>query len=349
MKTSFVSTSAISQAMRYQMLRMQADLVKAEQEMVSLRVADPGLKLGARTAHSVSLTRDIDRLNGLVDSNALVSSRLSSTQQGLSQMTALAESLLPTLTTALGGPIDPNIPRTEANAALGTLTSLLNSSQGGEYLFAGINTDVKPVNDFTDPASASRTAFDTAFSTHFGFAITDPAAASISPAAMTDFIDTVLEQQFLGAGWQGTWSNATDEKIVARITLSETTPASISANVDGVRKLAMGVAMVAGFMEGAFSEQTRQAVLERSAQLVAESVADLGATQGELGIMQQRVESASQRISMQVDLFQTNLQDLEGVDAFEVSTRVSSLLAQIETSYTLTARIQQLSLVRFLS
>ena len=33
---------------------------------------------------------------------------------------------------------------------------------------------------------------------------------------------TALEPQFLGAGWQANWSNATDQKIVSRIALNET-------------------------------------------------------------------------------------------------------------------------------
>ncbi len=345
MKTSFVSTSAISQAMRYQMARLQADLAKSEQEISTQKVADPGLKLGARTTQSVSLHRDIDRLKGIIDSNGLVSARLATTQQSLNQLTATGNGLLPTLTTALSGPIGTSIPKAEAVAALGTLTGMLNASQNGEYLFAGINTDVKPINDFNDPTSPNRVAFVAAF----GFSMDDPAAAAITPAQMTAFIDTAVEPMFLGAGWYGTWSNATDEQIVARITTSETTNASVSANVDGVRKLAMGAALVAGLMDGNFGGDALRVVFERSAQLVTQSVADLGTTQGELGIIQQRVEAASERLSLQTDLFQTNLQELEGIDAYEVSTRISNLLAQIETSYTLTARIQQLSLVRFLT
>lgn len=349
MKTSFVSTSAVSQAMRYQMARLQADLAKSEQEISTQKVADPGLKLGARTTQLVSLHRDIDRLNGIIDSNGLVSARLATTQQSLNQLTATGNGLLPTLTTALSGPISTSIPKAEAVAALGTLTGMLNASQNGEYLFAGINTDVKPINDFNDPASPNRVAFNTAFDTYFGFSMDDPAAAAITPADMANFIDTAVEPMFLGAGWYGTWSNATDEQIVARITTSETTNASVSANVDGVRKLAMGASLVAGLMDGNFSDDTFRSIFERSAQLVTQSVADLGTTQGELGIIQQRVEAASERLSLQTDLFQTNLQELEGIDAYEVSTRISNLLAQIETSYTLTARIQQLSLVRFLT
>ena len=41
--------------------------------------------------------------------------------------------------------------------------------------------------------------------------------------------------------------------------------------------------------------------------------------------------------------------ELEAVDPYEASTRVSALLGQIELSYSLTARIQELSLARFLT
>jgi len=52
---------------------------------------------------------------------------------------------------------------------------------------------------------------------------------------------------------------------------------------------------------------------------------------------------------MQADLFKRTQIDMVGVDEFEAGTRLTSLLAQIETSYTLTARIQQLSLLKFIS
>ena len=65
-------------------------------------------------------------------------------------------------------------------------------------------------------------------------------------------------------------------------------------------------------------------------------------------IMVAMLRDISERIKLQVDLFTNNIRDLEGVDPYEASTRISSLMTQIETSYTLTARIQQLSLVRYL-
>jgi len=347
-KASSISSNAISEAMRYQMMRMQNDMARAEKELVSGRVADRGLALGARTGQSVTLARDVDRLGTLLDSNALVQSRLASTQSGLQQITTLAQDLLPAFTTAASGPIDPKLPQTEARAALNAVTSILNTRQNGEFLFAGINTDTKPIDEFMAPGSASRAAFDAAFLGEFGFGINDPLAGGITAAEMADFIDNAVTQQFLGPNWELNWSTASDQHIMARITISETTQASLSANNDGVKKLLMATAMVTYLMDGDLTEGVRQTVMEKAINFVGQSVGELGVTQSEIGIIQNRVDSASERVEMQINLFRTSISDLEGVDPFEASTRVTSLLTQIEMSYTLTSRIQQLSLVRFL-
>jgi len=49
-------------------------------------VADVGLALGARTAQAVTFSRDLGRLNVIIDSNALVNARLTSTQGALGQL-----------------------------------------------------------------------------------------------------------------------------------------------------------------------------------------------------------------------------------------------------------------------
>lgn len=348
MKVSFVSSQAITQAMRYQMLRMQSDLVKANKEMASLRVADVGLAIGGRTGIAVSLHREIDRLESLKDSNQLAMSRLDSIQVGLQQLTDAAGDLTGALLTAYSGASDPKIAKQEAESVLSMMTSVLNGNLNGEHLYAGINTDVKPLNDFLDPASPNRVAFDQAFNTYFSFDANDPNAEFIPAADMANFLDTVIEPQFFGAGWENDWSTATDQQITSRITLTETAKTSVSANVPGFRKLAMATAMVAATFGGPLGEGARNAVLDKATALLGEAVIDLGSEQGYAGITQQRIERASERMSMQVDLFTTSLSGLEGVDEYEVATRVSGLMAQLEISYSLTGRMQQLSLLKYL-
>lgn len=330
------------------MLRMQAELTQVQKEAVTLRVADPGLALGARTAHSVSLARDIERLKGLVDSNGLVSARLDATQGLFGQLADVAEAFRSTLTSSVSGNASPQVAYTNALATLDAMTGILNSSLNGEHLFAGINTDVRPMNAYDAPASPAKAAFDAAFLTHFGFSQTDPAVSSMTAAEMTTFLTTVVEPQFLGAGWQGNWSNATEEQITSRIALNETAQTSVTANNDGVRKLAMMAVTVSELLQGPLSGVARTALMEHSVSKVGEALDDFGRTRATVGLVQSRVTAANERLEMQQDLFTMNIQDLEGVDPYEASTKVASLVSQIETAYALTARIQQLSFIRFL-
>lgn len=347
MKVSFVSSSAVSDAMRSSLLRMQADLVKGQKEVSTQRVADVGLALGGQTGRTVSLARDVERFETIKDANALVSERLKTSQNSLSQISELASTLLSTLTASSSGGTSPAALRKDAEGTLSALTSILNTSLNGEFIFAGVNTDVQPMTVY-GAGSPAKTAFDAGFLAHFGFAATDPAAQNITAADMQSFMDTVVEPQFLGAGWQANWSSATDQSITSRIALNETAQTSVSGNTDGVRKLAMAATMITEILSGNVGQGGRDAMMTRAIALAGAAISDLADTSAQTGLVEQRVKAAGERLDMQIDIFKQGISDLEGIDPYEASTRVTALLDQIEVSYALTARIQQLSLVRYL-
>ena len=347
MKASFVSSLAVSQAMRYSTMRTAGNLVQAQKELDTGKVYDSGLALGARTAQTVTFARDLERLNGIVDSNGLVLARLTATQEALGHVTSAAQDFLGVLTASVSGDAAASVTRDSARSALDALTSILNTPFNGEYIFAGINTDVKPLDGF-GAGSPAKTAFDAAFQAHFTFAQNDPQAANITAAQMDAFMTTALEPQFLGAGWQANWSNATDQKIVSRIALNETTETSVSANNEGMQKLAMAAAAISDLFDSNLSTAGKQALVNRAVGLVGEAISSLAELQSQTGVVEQRITAASDRMKMQADLFERSIIETEGVDPYEAANRVKELLSHIETSYALTARIQQLSLLRFL-
>ncbi|PSM18875.1 MULTISPECIES: flagellar hook-associated family protein [Nitratireductor] len=350
MKVSYVSSQAISQALRHSLLRMQSELVSGQKEAQSGKVADVGLALGIRTGQAVSLARDVGRLESIVSSNTLVSSRLAATQDSLSRISEAGSTFLSALTAAVSGDSNPATTR-QAGVVMGeALTGIVNSSFNGEHLFAGVNTDVLPLADYrADPPSAAKTAFDAAFLAHFGFAQDDPAATALDGPAIKAFLDGPAAAEFLGAGWEANWSSATDQGISTRIALNETVETSVSANIDGIRKLAMAATIVDDLYSSALNEGALVAVAETATYLVTEAMGDIAQVQAATGFTEQRIKSASEHLSMQVDIFNGFLNDMQGVDPFEAATRVNALISQIETSYALTARIQQLSLTRLLS
>src|SRR5690606_9678380 len=173
--------------------------------------------------------------------------------------------------------------------------------------------------------------------------------ASITAAEITSFLDNEIAAQFQGANWTDNWSDAADQPIVSRITLNETAETSVTANEEGFKKLLMAAVAISDLLKAPLSESARDALIQRAAEIVGEGIADMAGLQGRTGIAENRVSDATDRISSQIDLFKSFINDLEGVDPFEAATRVNELMTQIEISYTLTSRIQQLSLVRYLT
>ncbi|MEP9372679.1 flagellar hook-associated family protein [Mesorhizobium sp. KR1-2] len=351
MKASFVSSSAISEAMRYSLMKTQVALAKAQKEQSTGFYADKGLALGARSSQSVSFNRELERIKGIVDSNAIAAMRLSATQLTLGNISDAAQSFLSVLTTGLSGNVQSSVITDSAKDMLSTLLSL-NTSVAGEYLFAGINTDVRPINDFQDPASDNRAAFDAAYQQYLTEPGVDPANPFPTVSDMDKFISQYVEPQFtaaeVGGSWQN-WSKASDQLIVSRIALNETVETSVSANNEGMRKLAMAAVVIGEFLSMDLNRDVRQSLVDRAISLVGQAIGDVDKLRSQTGIAEKRVSDASERLSLQSTLLEKNILATEGVEPYEAAARVSDYLSHIETSYAITARIQQLSLLKFLS
>ena len=74
----------------------------------------------------------------------------------------------------------------------------------------------------------------------------------------------------------------------------------------------------------------------------------LTSMQTQIGIMQSRTKDATTDLLTQKNLLAKSETDSTGVDQYEVATRVNQLTTQLQTSYSLTSRMQQLSLLQYL-
>jgi flagellar hook-associated protein 3 FlgL len=327
---------------------MQTELATLQKEISSGRAADVGMTLGARTGQTVALRRDSASLQTLMDSNAVADLRLSTTQGTLGNIASDAQGFLGVLVAAKGDTTNAAATAKRAGEKLASLTGMLNTSQNGEYLFAGVNTGEKPFSDYSDPASAAKQAVADAFAAHFGFAQNDPAAANITAADMQDFVDNDLAPLFDDPAWGVNWSSASDQPVTNRISTAETVTTGVTANDPAMRKLAMAYTMVSDLGLSGLSKAAYGVVIGKATDLVGGGIDGVTSTQAQLGYSQQAVSDANSRMSAQKDMLETHVGSLEGVDPYEASTRINNLLTQIETSYELTARIQKLSLLDFL-
>lgn len=349
MKTTFVSTIAMQNAAKLAIQRAQSEVADTQKEITTGRHADIGLALGASTARTLSLTREVARLDSLLDSNALVTQRLSVSQQALGQMSDNAQTMLETLI-AVRSSTDANqlsVARREIEAVLDNFTSLANVASGGEFMFAGINTDVRPLNEYS-AGSAAKATFDAEFLGYFGFAQTDPLAQTITGAQIDDFLTTRIEPIFNGAQWNADWSNASDTNLSNRITNSEVIESSTNANATGFRTFALAAVVSVELLEMNLGGDARSALADKLVGYAGSAISGLDGERANLGVAQSRVAKADDALSAQKDVMSIYIGELEGVDPYEASTRMNTLLTQMEASFALTSRIQQMSLINYL-
>lgn len=349
MKTTFISTLNLWNSPRSAVNKMQADLAKANVEIATGRYADVGLTLGARTGQAITLRQERAELDALVDGNRTVSLRLGGTKNALDNIRTSAESFLNSLLSV--PPLERGAKTVQEGAKiqLTALISELNKSSGGQYLFAGTNTKQKPVTEYTDvPPSATKAAVDAAFFAAFGVSQSDPAAYNITAAQMDTFLNGAFATLFDPVNWQGTWSSASDQNIESRISPTEKIETSTNANLDAMRNLAMAFTIAADLGLSGLRTETQQVVVDKVISILGYANNGIVDIQAQLGTAERKVTEANERMALQKNILDKGVDNLEGVDPAEAKTRVDALTTQIQMSYSLTAQLRQISLLKYL-
>ena len=348
MKTTYISTITIADASRRQVMKQTSLANKLSVELASGRKFDVGLDLGAKTGESVTLRAEFGFLNGIIDTNALTASRLDTSQAAMDDMMTDAQDFLATLVALRETGGSSEIVQSAAEGKMGLMISRLNTQINGSYVFAGINSDQRPIADYSDPGSASKVAADAAFLGEFGMTQGDPLVSSISPAAMDAYLNGNFDTMFADPSWGTTWSSASSNTMTSRISASETVTSSTSANEQAFRDLAQAYTMVADLGIENLDPDTAGVVIDKAIAKLGSGIEALTGAMGRLGNVQEQVKLASGRVSVQTDILNGRINDLENVDREETAVRLNTALTQLETTYAVTARMQGLSILNYI-
>ncbi|MET3853517.1 MULTISPECIES: flagellar hook-associated family protein [unclassified Rhizobium] len=374
MKSSFISSSAIQNAMRLTIRQSQNQMVQSAVEASTKMYADVGVALGVNTAKSIDFNREIDRIKSIKDSNSVVNLRLEMSQNGLGDLNSSADDLMAKLTALKGSESATTISVTlqQASSAFSTLMGTANSSANGEYLFSGVNTDVPPL---TDQSSAAISAMQTNLQA-YASGLTNPVTgnpktvADLDETDMKNFMTTFVEPMFTGdtlpAGYPvgapvptsgayvtnppawGDWSSASNQNMTSRISNSEVVTSSTNANSDGMRYFAMATIMTQALAGQGLGTAGMAGLSDGAIDYAGRAVDGLTGQQSQLGLSQERVTKSNDALDAQSTILQGKLIDLTGVDPVEATTIVKNMETQLQTSYTIISKIQQLSLVNYL-
>jgi flagellar hook-associated protein 3 FlgL len=343
MRTTWVSSYSLFNGPRADFTRLQAEAGRLSTELATGRHADLGLKVGILASRSIELRSSTASLTAMIDGNAAVVARLNQTDATLARIAGDADRFLQSALAATDSTTTYAVLGQEAASNLDAFVEALNVSDGRRYLFGGINSAVRPVND---PSTGAAAAIATAFEAKFGLPPGDAASAGIAPADMADFLDAQVADLVDGSGWS-VWSNASDTPIATRIAANETIDGSVSANEPSLRRLAAAYALFGGVGVEALNSETRRIVVDRTRSAMAEGVTDLIALRAAVGTGVQRSEAASERMMRERDVVELRTSALESVDPYEAKVRFDQISTQIQMSYSLTNRLLGLSILNY--
>lgn len=368
MKTSFISSLSIQTTMRNSIANVQRDMVKANQEAVTQKHADLGVALGANTSRALDLSRDITRIESLHSTAALATQRLDTAELSLKSMNELGLTIQSAMLT-LGNATDAASLATARKAmsdSLDAFTNYANTSVQGEYIFSGINSDVKPVADYFAPGSPAKAGFTIELNTFMSSQVPPIGSMEVmTKDQMNSFLDQ-LGDKFNGtvltnpphpataAGkdfWGAYFSSASDENMKSRISQTEVVDSSTNANSQGMRNFVFASLISMEMLQPNMNQEAREAVSSRTVTVINKAmngVDSLNQQRTTIGIASERVSKAEERLQAQKDILSKGLGSMENVDPAEAATRLNSMKTLLETAYSVTAKIQQLSLANYL-
>ena len=360
MTNFLVSNYSLMSAPRNAVSKIQQELTIMQKQATTGRLADVGLSLGLRTNQSISLRSETESVARQLDTNAIISQRYSIMQNSMDSLAATGDSLLSSLIANGTGDPGTHANIDQAKASLQQLVGSLNSSSGSRFLFSGAATDQKSIGFTTAGGDTADTYFDgstaqdataTAFTAAFGFSQDSASVADLTESDLEAFLDGTFEDLFAtgaGGGWTQNWSSADDSTILNRISDSESIKTSYSANEEAFRNIAKAYVMLSDLGAANMNDGARQLLTSRAIETLSKGLNQLTQLQAEIGGNQARLELADQTLDARKNVLTISISDLEEVDQYEASTRVTGLQTLLETSYTLTARISRLSLLNYL-
>ncbi|QXX74697.1 flagellar hook-associated family protein [Methylovirgula sp. HY1] len=346
--SSYISTYSLSNTLQQFVLTAQSNLATAQQEVSTGVYADVGLQLGAATGQDFSLRADNSLMQTLSSTNTVASTRLSTTQSLLGNIQTTAQDFLNSLLSSTGT-TSANALQGIAQANLQSLTSQLNTSISGQYVFGGINSGTIPITDYyASTSSPNQAAVNSAFTAAFGFSQSSASVSSITGTQMQSFLSTQFPTLFQGSNWTSDWSAASSTTITSQISQTQTASTSVSANQSAFQDLAQAYTMVANLGTQNLSSGALNAVTTTATSLVQKAINGLVNTQADVGIVQSNISTSNNQMSVQMNILTTQINNLESVDPYQVATQVTDLQTQIETAYSLTAQLHKLSLVNYI-
>lgn len=314
---------------------IKQDATTAAQELTKGYTTNIAKKLGGDLTRFASLEVTLSRLSAYQGAAHLAAARASAMQTVLGQIDTQTAGLGVSLLDAANSDNSHlmNGMVSEISQRFDAVLASLNAKVGDKTLFAGMSND--------GPAVANAQIILSTLET----VVTDAGATTAEEVvtAVTAWFDDPTG--FGTVGYLGS-----DGAAAVSISPEDRIDLGFTATAPAIRDTLKSLAMLALVDRGMVisGADTERQVVRLAATALLQNGSDRAFLAGNLGLVQARIEQAQTRNGTETSALQMARSDLLAVDPYEAATRLEAAQTQLETLYSVTARLSRLRLVDFL-
>ncbi|MBN2906261.1 MAG: flagellar biosynthesis protein FlgL [Rhodobacteraceae bacterium] len=336
---SFISIGDLSRgfALRSQNAEIKARLTRLSSELASGQTADPAARVRGDFRPLAAIARSLAVMDAYDLAGAEAALTTDAMQTALGQLTDAAQTLGSSLVQAASMPDGRMLSAVgnETRERLEGAVSALNTRVAGRALFAGAETDGAALLDGATILST----------------VTTQVAGLGTASDIMDVLDTWFDTPgggFDALAYQGSDLPAGPVRLAEGQSLTLDVKASDPA-VRGMLKALVAGALLAdpGTLNG--DTAARAALARRAGEGLLTAEAPLTALRADIGTTQAHIETIQAQNAAHRGLLELAQADILAVDPYETATEIEAVQTQLETLYTVTARLSRLSLANYLT
>ena len=313
---------------------LKAEMSRLNQELVTGQVSDVKAVLAGNTSYLAGIERDLNTLQGYRTATNEAAAFTEAMQTALGRIqnvgTGLSQDIL---TVAQNGP-EPVLDQLsrDARTQLESIVSALNTFVGGRAVFGGTDTGTSPMADVETIMTDIR--------------------AAVSGTTSVDDLLTAVDTWFADpAGYTSVaYTGSSTPLDPLRIGVDETVNVRLTANDQALKDVIKGVATAAlvDDLTLTLSVEQKREILSRSGTELLGFQDGLTAIRAETGAAQERIDAIATRNSIQSTSLEYAKGALLEADPYETATKLEEVQFQLQSLYTITARMSELSLVNYI-
>lgn len=353
-----LSTLHANISSRREVQRNRAEVELVSKELSTGLKADVAADLGRRSSQSIAVRNAMSKTDNFLVGSKMIETKMEQVANVMQNFRDTAQGLLNLVVANKESPT-PSVGtlHDEAKAVMGQLVTYMNASVNGEFLFSGLHTDRRSMNNYGEADAGTGMSMESVVNAIIAGGPTSGADAAAKIADLDTVFsssDTVtparnFEQSFFNGMPLLDGGGAPNRRVEAFVAENTHVRYGVQANDPEFLAIFKGVAMIASQDPAEIGDMNAyRAWMSESVSSMVEGIKGMTQTEARLGKQQEFLGKTITGLEDKRDVYHNRILDLEFVDPYEAAARLSALETQLQATYSTTAKISKLSFVNYM-